>query len=72
MSENLLNDVMMEFLTPLATSFLFHCPMQGPHALARTEPPAFSKMAAGDVTTHNRAASVRHHVVTHPGCRRAR
>jgi hypothetical protein len=45
-----LNEVMMEFLTPLATSFLFHWPMQGPQALANTDPPAFSKIAEGHVT----------------------
>ena len=42
---HLLKEVMMEFLTPLATSFLFHCPMQGPQALASTDPPAFSSTA---------------------------
>ena len=27
----------------MATSVRFHCPMQGPHALASTVPPSFSK-----------------------------
>ena len=48
-STDLLKDVMMEFFTPLATSFLFHCPMQGPQALASTDPPAFSRMAVDGV-----------------------
>lgn len=36
-----LYDVMIELASPLATSVRFHCPMQGPHALASTVPPTF-------------------------------
>ena len=39
-----LYEVMIELGVPLATSWRSHWPMHGPQALARTVPPAFSKM----------------------------
>ena len=41
-----LNDVMMELRSPFCTSCLFHCPMHGPQALARTVPPTDSSFAS--------------------------
>ena len=32
--------------SPFLISVRFHCPMHGPHALARTVPPTFSKMSS--------------------------
>ena len=40
----LLYEVMMVFLSP-CFSARFHCPMHGPHALARTVAPASSNVA---------------------------
>ena len=57
---HLLKEVMIEFLTPLATSFLFHWPMQGPQALANTEPPAFSSTACMGLESHETLYSKRH------------
>ncbi len=34
----------MLFLASLGTSERFHCPMHGPHALASTVPPAFTRV----------------------------
>lgn len=40
---NLSINYSLELDSPLATSVLSHCPIQGPQALARTDPPTFSK-----------------------------
>ena len=39
-----LNEETMVFASFVPTSVRFHCPMQGPHALASTVPPIFSKV----------------------------
>ena len=33
---------LLELTSPFLTSWRSHCPMQGPHALAKTSPPTFS------------------------------
>jgi len=41
-----LYDVTMVFFSPFLMSFLSHCPIQGPQALASTTPPMSRRAAA--------------------------